>query len=87
MATQALFSLPLDEMQKVATRVALTGTLTGQSHNVPVDAQKARNQVDLIGAAIRYRQTAMGIGLTNPDVAAARAVAATPAPSRLIVPA
>jgi hypothetical protein len=52
-ATQAPFSLPLDEMQNVETRVALTATLTGHSHGVPVDAHKARNEVDLISAATR----------------------------------
>ena len=64
-------------MQTVATRVALTGAVTGQSHNIPVDARKAPNQVELIAAAIRYWQAAMGIGLTNPDAAAPPAAAAT----------
>lgn len=60
-ATQALMHLPLDEMQTVASRVTLTGTLVGKSHGVKVDAAAAARQHKLIGLAIEYRDAALAI--------------------------
>lgn len=60
-ATQALMQLPLNEMQTVASRVALTGTLVGKSHGVKVDAAAASRQYKLIGLAIDFRNAALAI--------------------------